>query len=472
MARKDDRDEDRGRDRDRDDDRGRGRDRDDDRGRGRGKDEERSTRGRDDDDRGRGKDRDRDDDRGRGKDRDRDDRPSGGSKYVYKERSAEDIEARASQQGGMFDSIFKSEYPVFKPNDGGNLIRYFPPTWDDHRHYGFEIHVHNNIGPDGATYLCPEKMQGKPCAVCQARADLPSDASDDDIRELRPTKRVVVWLVDRDSEDTGPQLWSEPWMNDRDIAALCKNKRTGEILLIDHPEKGYDVSFEKTGAKARTRYGSFRIERDPSPLARKESTQEKWMAYVVANPIPETLNHFSSEDLDRIFRGKARERDEDDRGSRRSKDRDDRGRGRDDRKRVRDGDDEEERGGGTRRRVRDEEEERPKDEEERSARGRDRDEDRGRGKDRDRDDDRDRDRDEPDDPPDRGAKRADRDEPRGRGRDEPEEKEEEEETRRPPRQVGKGKDREPEESTSRRGKDDVTDEARERLGRLRGRSGR
>lgn len=322
MAR-DDRDDDRPRRRDRDDDRderrGSSRDRDDDR---------RSSRDRDDRDDDRRPSRGRDDDDDRGSSR-------GGSSYRYEKRDPDSTKRRSEQAGNTeFDKFLKIK--MWRPNDGNNRIRILPPTWAKPEHFGYDIYVHYGVGPDRQSYLCLDKMQGKPDPIAEAHAEarkeLTGDERDDDpqkkyVKDLEAKRRVLVYLVDRDHEKEGVQAYAMPWTLDRDITQVMQDKRSGEVLPIDDPDEGYDVEFTKKGSKNRTEYTGVAIARRSSPLG-----SSKWMDFAVDNPLTEQLVYFDYEHIAKAFGGGGKQRSDRDRD-----DRDDRG-GDDDRPRRRDDD--------------------------------------------------------------------------------------------------------------------------------------
>ncbi len=118
------------------------------------------------------------------------------------------------------------------------------------------------------------------------------------------------------------------------------DKDTGEVLPIDHPEDGYDVTFEKNGTGMKTRYEGVSIARRSSPLGKRE-----WLEFAMDNPIPDQLVYYPYEHIAKAFGGKSahssdrgdkdRDRDDD-----RRRDRDsDKDRDRDDDRRSRDRDD-------------------------------------------------------------------------------------------------------------------------------------
>jgi hypothetical protein len=224
-------------------------------------------------------------------------RSSGGkSRFEYKERSADDVKKRAEQTGGRFDSIFKQGFDTFRAKEGENVLRILPPTWSDHDHYAYDLYVHSRIGPDNSDYLCLRKMKGEPCPICAASEEAKEAGEADEAKALQPSKKVAMWVVDRDSDakDPTPAIYAISWMADRDIAALCHDKRKGKVLLIDHPDDGYDLIIKRHGQGLKTRY-TYSIDRESSPIDDDPRAQDDVLDFVQETPIPDTLQYRDSE---------------------------------------------------------------------------------------------------------------------------------------------------------------------------------
>lgn len=313
--------------------------RDDDRRERRRYDEDDRGRSRDrDDDRGRERSRDRDDDRHYSRDRDEDRserRGSSGRRFEYERRDDSEAKRRAERRGGDFDRALKDHIKMFTPKDSENRIRILPPTWKGAKHYGLDVYMHYGVGPDRNSYLCLQKMKGEPDPIAEEREQARRDGDDEYAKELEAKLRSLVYVIDRNNEKEGVQAWMMPFTLDRDITKVSIDRDNGEVLPIDHPEDGYDVLFDKTGTKDRTKYGAPAIARRPSPLGKDE-----WLDYAMDNPLPDQLQYYSYEHIAKAFgaggkgsgsrerdEGKNRERDdgrgrdrEDDRGRERSRD--------------------------------------------------------------------------------------------------------------------------------------------------------
>ena len=229
----------------------------------------------------------------------------------YVPRTEKDVDEHANQSGGQFDSIFKQGVDTWTPKMGDNTIRFLEPTWDEHRYYGYEIFVHNRVGADNSTYLCLNKMKRKACPICEAMLEAKRAGENDDAKKLAPQKRFVSWILDRNERDQNPQIYSMPWTNDRDIAALCKDKRTGKIVLIDHPYEGYDVSFSRKAGPGGIKLDSgFQIDRESTALIDDDTKLEGIREYITENTVPDQLKFYSYEHLQQVIKGTTEDKDE------------------------------------------------------------------------------------------------------------------------------------------------------------------
>lgn len=309
--------------------------------------------------------------------------------FQYHRRDNKDWDKRASQQGGEFESYVKDEYKTYAVKTGNNWVRILPPTDRDAQHYGEDVWIHYNVGPDKATVLCPAKMANQKCPLCEARAQFERRGDDESAKELKPNRRVLAWILDRQKEDEGPLLWPMSWTVDRDICKIAQDPVTREVFPIDDPDEGHDVYFDKAGEKILTKYSGFQLAK------RKSSVKDTHLDYIMKHPILDTLLVRDYNELKALYEGEASQSDT---RSRDTGGRDDRERPRDDRRRDDD-----------RERAPPREPDRYRDQDDRSAERR-RDDDRER--ERPRDDDRERERPRDDD------RRRDDDRDRGGSRDE------------------------------------------------------
>jgi len=232
-------------------------------------------------------------------------------KFHYKPRGTKSVKKRASRRGGGYDSLFK-DFPEFRPEAGDHRVRILPPTFEKAEHYGLDMSIHYGIGPDEGAYLCTQVMQGKPCPVCDERKRAARQGDDDYAGTLRAGSGVAVWVIVRGNEDTGPQLWRIPFKLDREIAKQSIQKETGKALMIDHPEKGYDVFFTREGTKKEnTSYTGVSVARHPSPICDDKKTARHWLEFIGENPLDECMNYFEYDYIKDIFAGTKERKDDD-----------------------------------------------------------------------------------------------------------------------------------------------------------------
>jgi len=225
------------------------------------------------------------------------------SKFVYRgsERTSEDISRKASEGTRDYDSIFKSGIPIFKAKEGENCIRILPSTWDE-PDWDYIIYFHRNVGPDEVTYLCLDKMKGEPCPVCEAQRGA---ADKEEADALRVSKGAICWIIDRDDERTGPQIWQMPFAKVRnEIYARSTDKKTRAPILVDDPEEGFDIVFNRVGTTINTDYKAVEIVRDPSPIHEDQKLQDKWLDYITENPLPSVLHFYEAEHIEKVLFGK------------------------------------------------------------------------------------------------------------------------------------------------------------------------
>jgi hypothetical protein len=217
--------------------------------------------------------------------------------FKYAARKAESWEKRANQQGGDFIGFINPDYKTFTPVKGDNFIRILPPTWDDPEHYGFDIYAHYGVGPDRGSVLCLHKMKNLKCPLCEAAIRAQRSGDEELFKELSARKRVLVWMLDRKDEKKGPMIWSMPWSLDRDFCKLSRDPKTGEIYPIDHPEEGYDISFDRQGDALTTKYVGVQIAR------RSSSVDQDYLDFIQEEPLDKALTWMTYDEIRDLYEG-------------------------------------------------------------------------------------------------------------------------------------------------------------------------
>lgn len=232
--------------------------------------------------------------------------------FRYQKRDKETLKERANMKGGNYDTYIKPKFKQWKPKDGKNVIRILPPTWDDARHYGLDIFVNFNIGPDNQSYLSLSKHDRGPDPLAEARREAQADGDKEFAKKLNPSQRILYWIIDRMDEDEGPLLWAAPFTFDKSLSNLCIDEDTKDVIFIDDPANGRDVRFYKEGQGLTTKYDPSKMKvLKESNLAEDEGLEQEWLDFIQENPLPEVLNFYEYDHIKAAFGGQAG-RDEDD----------------------------------------------------------------------------------------------------------------------------------------------------------------
>ena len=236
------------------------------------------------------------------------------AKFVYQQRSKEQTSARANQSGGMYDNPYKDGVQTFSPKEGTHVIRIMPPAHEGADHYGIDVWLHSSVGADNQTYVCPSKMKGEACVLCEEQSRAARSGDTEYADQLKPYKRVWVWVIDRNNEKDGPLLYQMPWTMDKNFVNLAIDKRSGAILPIDHPDEGFDVEFRRDGAGLKTKYTAEAVARKSTPLHDDLNKQDKWLDFIAEKPLPSVVNYFPPEHILKVFEGRGaapKKRDDD-----------------------------------------------------------------------------------------------------------------------------------------------------------------
>ena len=220
--------------------------------------------------------------------------------FKYKSRSQDIWDKTANMRSHHRVGYVKGQFRLYQTKKGENCIRILPPTWDDPEDFYKDIWVHFGVGPDNASVLCLRKMKDERCAVCEEiHIAEKQGASEEEIGQLQPKRRTLFWMIDRKDERAGVVGWGAPWTWTRDMVKVCKDRTTGEYFEIDHPEKGFDIYFDREDKSGFPDYSGFQLAKKPTSVA------SEFLQFIEENPIPDVLEWRTYEQVDKIFRGGA-----------------------------------------------------------------------------------------------------------------------------------------------------------------------
>jgi hypothetical protein len=235
--------------------------------------------------------------------------------FHYEPRKQEDMEQHANRRTSRFDTLFDEKFREFRAHAGANYVRILPATWKNKKHYGFEFWAHRFVGSENGNYPCPRKMKDQRCSVCEAHRIAVKDGDEEEARKLAVKNVFAYWVIDREADSANknrPQIWVVTNLMDKDIMGLTLDRQKKSFLYIEHPEQGYDLSFNREGQGLSTRYTSFQFDRDPSPISRDGRTQDSILEFITEHPLPDLLHWYDADHLDSVMFGTADDhRDED-----------------------------------------------------------------------------------------------------------------------------------------------------------------
>lgn len=224
--------------------------------------------------------------------------------FVYHRRDAKTLKERADMKPGDYPKIFKPQYKVWKPKDGKNLIRILPATWESARHYGIDIFVNYSIGADNNQFLSLSKHGKGADPIAEARQEAQREGDKALAKKLSPTQRILYWIIDRNDEAEGPVLFPAPFTVDTNIANLCIDEDTKDVIFVDDPAEGCDIRFHREGTGLGTDYPAAKMKiLKPSPLHEDETLENEWLDFINENPLPEVLNFYDYDFIKNTFDG-------------------------------------------------------------------------------------------------------------------------------------------------------------------------
>ena len=233
--------------------------------------------------------------------------------FTYQSRSRDDVKRRADMKGGNFDTIFKPQFKSWKPKEGKNRIRILPPTWKGAKHYGLDIYVNYSIGPDKQSYLSLSKHNKGDDPLAEARREAQREGDKEYAKALNPSQRILYWIIDRMDEEEGPQLWAAPFTFDKNLANMCIDEDTKDVIEVDSPTDGRDIRFYREGSGLNTDYPPAKMKLlEASPIHDDEGQENEWLDFVAENPLPDVLNFYPYDHIKAQFDGQSARPDEDD----------------------------------------------------------------------------------------------------------------------------------------------------------------
>ena len=214
--------------------------------------------------------------------------------FFYEERDEKHNTAIA--KGRAKDGILGPEIDTYRPGEGNHCVRFLPPRWKQATHYALLLQVHYGIGLQNKSFLCLERNDAlrtpEACPLCAAGQ---YEKDEEKAKKWWPTKRGMAYVIDRHREHEGPLVWIMPAKAILQGAAQVKPKG----CFVDHPRKGYDFEFIKSGKMLNTRYEGVAFARQATALHHTDTVAREWLEHIAAHPLPSLLVWASRQEISR-----------------------------------------------------------------------------------------------------------------------------------------------------------------------------
>jgi hypothetical protein len=183
---------------------------------------------------------------------------------------------------GIFSPAKVKGMSFWKPGPGQHIfdiLPYIAGTQNPRRKKGkaayvVDVFTHRGVGPNEDQYICLAKSFNEPCPICEYKKQREDDkrngedVSEDELKALKPSRRVVYAIWDGDDQKKGVQLYEVAhWFMENPIQSIVKKPKRGgglsEAIDFPHPDNGKSVAFEiKAVGKNRDYTGHQFVDRD------------------------------------------------------------------------------------------------------------------------------------------------------------------------------------------------------------------
>jgi len=181
-----------------------------------------------------------------------------------------------------------------------------PKLAEGERAYTVDVYVHQKVGINEDTVLCPSSNWKKEkCPICEhlAKMQQSKQFSDDELRAMKPKRRSlynVVCYDNTEQEEKGVQVWEASFhLTENEILPMARNRRSGGYIPFADPDEGKSISFFREGKGAATRYTGYTF-LDRDDIISDETLDDAYC-------LDELLDRKSYTEIEEIFRPTAPE---------------------------------------------------------------------------------------------------------------------------------------------------------------------
>jgi hypothetical protein len=233
--------------------------------------------------------------------------------FVYTPPSDTLIQDRKSPPSN-FDNILKESYRRYKlklkARPDAYKIRILPASWQGMPQFAgvplawaIKFGIHYHIGADNGAYVCNLSLNHQPtCSLCNIQSEFArkGDKASSDL--IRAQTRAMAWVIDRENEVKGPQLFEFPATLEQNIWNVSLDKETRKMRYVDDPIGGHNLFLTRVGDDQKTRWFP-EVAPSATPLSNNPEQAAAWLQFVFENPLPGVLNFYPDEYISEIFAG-------------------------------------------------------------------------------------------------------------------------------------------------------------------------
>jgi hypothetical protein len=232
---------------------------------------------------------------------------------------------------GIFEPSKVKGMSFWKPGPGQHIfdiLPYIAGTQNPRRKKGkaayvVDIFVHRGVGPNEDQYVCLAKSFNEPCPICEYRAERvkEGDATEEELKALRPGRRVIYAVWDGDDQKKGVQIYEVAhWFMENPIQSIVKKPKRGgglsEAIDFPHPDNGKSVAFEiKAVGKNRDYTGHQFVDRDepiPDEILEAVPVVDELLHIPSYDEVHAAFFGASSQEVDEIASGRSVEEEVED----------------------------------------------------------------------------------------------------------------------------------------------------------------
>jgi hypothetical protein len=152
----------------------------------------------------------------------------------------------------------------WKPKEGDSLVRILPP-WNDEGVWYLEVPYHYGLGEENKRAICPKRLLGKKCYICEKVKELQNLGNDAKplAEKIRAKNTFYYNILDLKDLDKGVQIMQSGVTIFKDLLFYDLDEEWGNIT---HKKTGYNIVINREGTTATNTKYKVSPKKNSSPL--------------------------------------------------------------------------------------------------------------------------------------------------------------------------------------------------------------